>query len=59
MDYSIPLQTFVPHIILYVPVSWNLISFQLLQKQKVLLIFFYIFQDLLWKILMYLIKINP
>lgn len=59
MDYSIPLQTFVPHIIFYVPVSCNLISFQLLQKQKVLLIFYYIFQDLLWKILMYLIKINP
>lgn len=59
MDYSIPLQTLVPHIIFYVPVSCNLINFQLLQKQKVLLIFYYIFQDLLWKILMYLIKINP
>lgn len=56
MDYSIPLQTLVPHIIFYVPVSCNLINFQLLQKQKVLLIFYYIFQDLLWKIL---IKINP
>lgn len=57
--YSIPLQTLVPHIIFYVPVSCNLINFQLLQKQKVLLIFYHIFQDLLWKILMYLIKINP
>lgn len=36
MDYSIPLQTLVPHIIFYVPVSCNLINFQLLQKQKVL-----------------------
>lgn len=56
MDYSIPLQTLVPHIIINVPVSCNLINFQLLQRQKVLLIFYYIFQDLLWKIL---IKINP